>query len=285
MGRSYGGYLTLAALVTFPGLFAVGIDVCGMSNFATFYAHTEPWIAAAAVSQVRRPAADAELLRDLSPMTQIDRLTTPLLLIHGGERSNVPVIESEQVVEALAARGVPHGYLVFAGEGHDFLARDNAEGRPGHGHHRLADPAPRRDRERRRLRRDPAPVEVAAQDERLAADLGRWLTEVTFVDLDTDEVTARVIDSVVRWAEAQGWRVYRRAPSVLPLPPPLEQRHSVLDVACARPTVRPSWWRSTTPTGPVRCRSCARRRTPAGSRSGCGGASGVSPRRPRRCGW
>ncbi|MET8266176.1 hypothetical protein ABZU92_19530 [Micromonospora arida] len=78
-------------------------------------------------------------------------------------------------------------------------------------------------------------MEVAAQGERLAADLGRWLAEVTFVDLDTDEVTARVIDSVVRWAEAQGWRVYRRAPSVLPLPPPMEQRHSVLDVACARP--------------------------------------------------
>ncbi|MEK8105044.1 hypothetical protein NKG94_07175 [Micromonospora sp. M12] len=78
-------------------------------------------------------------------------------------------------------------------------------------------------------------MEVAAQGERLAAELGGWLADVTFVDLDTDEVTARVIDSVVRWAEAQGWRVYRRAPSVLPLPPPLEQRHSVLDVACARP--------------------------------------------------
>ncbi|HEU4348374.1 MAG TPA: prolyl oligopeptidase family serine peptidase, partial [Actinoplanes sp.] len=48
MGRSYGGYLTLAALTTYPDLFAVGIDVCGMSSFATFYEHTEPWIASAA---------------------------------------------------------------------------------------------------------------------------------------------------------------------------------------------------------------------------------------------
>ncbi|WFE99737.1 hypothetical protein [Micromonospora sp. WMMD964] len=78
-------------------------------------------------------------------------------------------------------------------------------------------------------------MDVTAQGERLAADLDRWLTDLTFVDLDTDDVTARVIDSVVRWADAQGWRVYRRAPSVLPLPPPLQQRHSVLDVACARP--------------------------------------------------
>ncbi|MFJ2085775.1 hypothetical protein ACIOBK_24840 [Micromonospora chokoriensis] len=78
-------------------------------------------------------------------------------------------------------------------------------------------------------------MDVTAQGERLAADLGRWLTDLTFVDLSADEVTAQVIDAVVRWAEAQGWRVYRRAPSVLPLPPPLQQRHSVLDVACARP--------------------------------------------------
>jgi hypothetical protein len=39
----------------------------------------------------------------------------------------------------------------------------------------------------------------------------------------------------VAWGAAQGWRVYRRAPSVVTLPPPLERQHSVLDVACARP--------------------------------------------------
>ncbi|MEV4822263.1 hypothetical protein [Micromonospora sp. NPDC049274] len=78
-------------------------------------------------------------------------------------------------------------------------------------------------------------MDVAAQGERLAADLGRWLAELTFVDLDADDVTARVIDAVARWGQARGWRVYRRAPSVVPLPPPMQQRHSVLDVACARP--------------------------------------------------
>ena len=80
------GYLTLAALVTYPELFAAGVDVCGMANFATFYADTEPWIAAAAVSKYGDPVADADLLRDLSPITRIDRLTAPLLVVHGGER-------------------------------------------------------------------------------------------------------------------------------------------------------------------------------------------------------
>ncbi|MCA2219381.1 S9 family peptidase [Jidongwangia harbinensis] len=125
MGRSYGGYLTLAALTTYPDLFAVGIDVCGMSNFATFYQHTEPWIASAAVSKYGDPATDADLLHDLSPLTHIDRLRTPLLVVHGENDSNVPVIEAEQVVKALRDRGVEHRYLLFADEGHELLHRSS----------------------------------------------------------------------------------------------------------------------------------------------------------------
>jgi dipeptidyl aminopeptidase/acylaminoacyl peptidase len=123
MGRSYGGYLTLAALVTYPSMFAVGIDVCGMSNFATFYQHTEPWIAAAAVGKYGDPATDEALLRDLSPLTHIDRLRTPLLIVHGENDSNVPVIEAEQVAAALTERGVEHRYLLFRDEGHELLHR------------------------------------------------------------------------------------------------------------------------------------------------------------------
>ncbi|BCJ55241.1 peptidase S9 [Actinoplanes sp. NBRC 14428] len=125
MGRSYGGYLTLAAMTTYPELFAVGIDVCGMANFATFYEHTEPWIAAAAVAKYGDPVRDAALLRDLSPITRIDRLRAPLMVVHGENDSNVPVIEAEQVVAALAERGVEHRYLLFPGEGHELLHRSS----------------------------------------------------------------------------------------------------------------------------------------------------------------
>jgi dipeptidyl aminopeptidase/acylaminoacyl peptidase len=125
MGRSYGGYLTLAALTTYPDLFAVGIDVCGMSNFATFYQHTEPWIASAAVSKYGDPVTDADLLHDLSPLTRIDRLRAPLMVVHGENDSNVPVIEAEQVVKALAERGVEHRYLLFPDEGHELLHRSS----------------------------------------------------------------------------------------------------------------------------------------------------------------
>ena len=121
MGRSYGGYLTLACLVRYPELFQVGVSVCGMSDLHTFYTGTEPWIATAAVGKYGHPVDDEELLRDLSPLHQMDRLRAPLLLVHGAEDTNVPVAESRQVAAALAARGAPHRLLVFAGEGHEFL--------------------------------------------------------------------------------------------------------------------------------------------------------------------
>ncbi|GII83115.1 peptidase S9 [Sphaerisporangium siamense] len=119
MGRSYGGYLTLAALVTYPELFKAGVDVCGMADFATFYAHTEPWIAAAAVGEYGDPVADRELLRALSPLHSFDRLRAPLLVVHGAQDTNVPVYEAEQVVAAATARGVPCRYLLFEDEGHE----------------------------------------------------------------------------------------------------------------------------------------------------------------------
>jgi dipeptidyl aminopeptidase/acylaminoacyl peptidase len=124
-GRSYGGYLTLAALSRFPELFAVGVDVCGISDFATFYAATEPWIAAAATTKYGDPAADADLLRALSPIHQADRITAPLLVVHGAHDTNVPIVEAEQIVEALRERGASPGFLLFDDEGHEVHGVDN----------------------------------------------------------------------------------------------------------------------------------------------------------------
>ncbi|GAB1691576.1 hypothetical protein [Krasilnikovia sp. M28-CT-15] len=73
----------------------------------------------------------------------------------------------------------------------------------------------------------------------VAADLTACLSELTFADLDRQEVAAQITDAVVGWAQGQGWRAYRRAASVVPLPPPLQHRQSVLDVACARPDAPP----------------------------------------------
>ncbi|MGH3785509.1 MAG: prolyl oligopeptidase family serine peptidase [Pseudonocardiaceae bacterium] len=124
-GRSYGGYLTVAVMASYPELFCVGVDVCGITDFETFFAHTEPWIAAAAVSRYGDPHRDAELLRELSPIHRIGQLSAPLLVVHGGQDTNVPLIEAEQLVNALRDRGASPGYLVLPDEGHDILRPTN----------------------------------------------------------------------------------------------------------------------------------------------------------------
>jgi hypothetical protein len=83
--------------------------------------------------------------------------------------------------------------------------------------------------------REPDPADA----ERVAAALAARVAAVTFLDRTADDVTATLIDAVAAWAAGQGWRVYRRARSVVPLPPPYEHRFSTLDVACARPTGPP----------------------------------------------
>ncbi|MGH3929807.1 MAG: alpha/beta hydrolase family protein, partial [Pseudonocardiaceae bacterium] len=120
-GRSYGGYLAVAAMVSHPALFRAGVDVCGITDFETFFAHTEPWIAAAAVTRYGDPQRDAELLRELSPIHRIGQLSAPLLVVHGCQDTNVPLIEAEQLIAALRDHGAAPGYLTLPDEGHDIL--------------------------------------------------------------------------------------------------------------------------------------------------------------------
>lgn len=124
-GRSYGGYLTNAMLAFRPGLFAGGISICGMSDLLAFYAETEPWIAAAAVSKYGDPDRDAELLTAVSPIHRVADIDVPMLVVHGGNDTNVPVGESRRMVEALRAAGGQADLLIVEGEGHDFTRPEN----------------------------------------------------------------------------------------------------------------------------------------------------------------
>jgi dipeptidyl aminopeptidase/acylaminoacyl peptidase len=126
-GRSYGGYAVLMAMTTFPDLFAAGVDICGMSDLMTFFRDTEPWIASAAVTKYGDPVHDADLLERLSPLRHIDRVTAPLLVVHGALDSNVPVNEGLQVVAALRALGRPVEFLELPDEGHEYRRRASRE--------------------------------------------------------------------------------------------------------------------------------------------------------------
>ncbi len=125
MGGSYGGYMTMAGVTRYPDTFAAAATICGVVNFETFFANTEPWMAAISKVEYGDPDTEADLLRELSPIHQIDRVQAATLVLHGANDTNVPVVEAEQVVESLRARNVPVNYVLFPDEGHGFTKTAN----------------------------------------------------------------------------------------------------------------------------------------------------------------
>lgn len=125
MGGSYGGYMVMAGLTEYPDLFAAGANLFGVVNFETFFEHTEPWMAAISTVEYGDPKTETDLLRRLSPIHAIDRVTAPTIVLHGANDTNVPVVEAEQVVESLKRRGVPVEYVLFPDEGHGFRKTPN----------------------------------------------------------------------------------------------------------------------------------------------------------------
>lgn len=120
MGGSYGGYMTMAGLTEYPDLFAAGANLFGVVNFETFFARTEPWMAAISTIKYGDPQTQADLLRALSPIHKVDRVKAATLVLHGANDTNVPVVEAEQVVERLRQSGIPVEYILFPDEGHGF---------------------------------------------------------------------------------------------------------------------------------------------------------------------
>jgi dipeptidyl aminopeptidase/acylaminoacyl peptidase len=125
IGGSYGGYMVMAGLTEYPELFAAGANLFGVVNFITFFEQTEPWMAAISTVEYGDPATEADLLRELSPIFRIDQVTAPTIVLHGANDTNVPVVEAEQVVDNLDARGVPVRYILFPDEGHGWQKTEN----------------------------------------------------------------------------------------------------------------------------------------------------------------
>jgi dipeptidyl aminopeptidase/acylaminoacyl peptidase len=124
-GGSYGGYMVMAGVTEYPDLFAAGADLFGVVNFETFFKNSEPWMAAISTIEYGDPKTQTDMLRGLSPIHKVDRVKTPLLVLHGANDTNVPVIEAEQVVSSLKSRNVPVDYILFPDEGHGWRKTTN----------------------------------------------------------------------------------------------------------------------------------------------------------------
>ena len=126
-GADYGGYLTLAALVNYSDRLSGGVDVGGISDFIGFLADAEPERQAprrAEYGDERDPDQRA-YLRRISPLTGADRISKPLLVVHGRLDSSVPITQSEQIVNRLRARGGKVAFLQAKDEGSVFQEREN----------------------------------------------------------------------------------------------------------------------------------------------------------------
>jgi dipeptidyl aminopeptidase/acylaminoacyl peptidase len=125
MGGSYGGFMTLAAITTYPQLWAAAVDIVGIANFVTFLEHTSSWRRALREAEYGSLERDREFLQRISPIHHIDRIAAPLMVIHGANDPRVPVGEAEQIVAGLRERGRPVEYLRFEDEGHGLVKLPN----------------------------------------------------------------------------------------------------------------------------------------------------------------
>jgi dipeptidyl aminopeptidase/acylaminoacyl peptidase len=128
-GGSYGGYMVLASLVHFGDRLAAGIDSVGISNFVTFLTATQDYrrdLRRVEYGDERDPRM-REFLTEISPLTHADVISTPLLIAQGSNDPRVPAAESDQIVAALRARGLPVWYILARDEGHSFAKRRNRD--------------------------------------------------------------------------------------------------------------------------------------------------------------
>ena len=131
-GGSYGGYAALLAMTRFAGAYDAGVASVGMSNLYSFLMNTAPYRRSLRASEYGDPEKDKEALLKLSPITYVKAISAPLLIIQGANDPRVPVGEAVQMYEAVKAKGVDAGLMIFADEGHGAAKRQNQVLSTGH---------------------------------------------------------------------------------------------------------------------------------------------------------
>lgn len=129
-GASYGGYAALMGATKTPEIFACIVDAFGPSNLVTFMQNIPPywqtWFAKI-THRLADPTTEEgrSWLLDRSPLTHVDRIARPLLIIQGLNDVRVKQQEAEQIVHAMKSRGIPVIYVTFSDEGHYLVRQEN----------------------------------------------------------------------------------------------------------------------------------------------------------------
>ncbi|MFC2101078.1 S9 family peptidase [Bacteroidota bacterium] len=127
-GGSYGGYATLAGLVTNPTLYACGIDYVGVSNLFSFMRTIPPYwkpMLDMMYEMVGDPEKDSIQMTATSPALNAHKIMAPLFIAQGANDPRVNKDESDQMVNAMKKRGIEVEYMVKDNEGHGFHNEEN----------------------------------------------------------------------------------------------------------------------------------------------------------------
>ncbi len=125
MGGSYGGYATLAGVTFTPELYAAAVAIVAPSNLNTLLNSIPPYwesFRKVFLERMGDPSTDegkAQLERQ-SPLSHVEKIKTPLMVVQGANDPRVKKAESDQIVIALRERNYPVVYLLAEDEGHGF---------------------------------------------------------------------------------------------------------------------------------------------------------------------
>ncbi len=129
IGGSYGGYMVMAALTYAPEEFDVGVNLFGVTNWLRTLKSIPPYwesFKKALYEEMGDPyTEDSVRLYNISPLFHADKVTKPLMVLQGTNDPRVLQVESDEIVEAVKANGVPVEYVLFPDEGHGFVKKVN----------------------------------------------------------------------------------------------------------------------------------------------------------------
>jgi dipeptidyl aminopeptidase/acylaminoacyl peptidase len=128
-GGSYGGHMSLAVSYLYSERISCSVDIVGPSNLVTFLETTADYrrdLRRAEYGDERDPKMRA-FLEQTAPLTNIDKIKKPLLVIQGKNDPRVPLTEAEQMVAAIRKNGTPVWYLMAKDEGHGFAKKGNTD--------------------------------------------------------------------------------------------------------------------------------------------------------------
>ncbi len=119
-GLSYGGFFTLIAVTDQPKLFRAAVDVAGVVDYAMYY--EDPYHGGWTTSRIGTPDQNPNVYAQASPLSHVDRLERPLLVLHGTSDVNVPYLHSVRLIDELMKKGKGDlvSFMTYPGEFHYF---------------------------------------------------------------------------------------------------------------------------------------------------------------------